>query len=316
MIDDIHVLVGPTAVGKKEVGLPLARELGADVCFMDSIKVYRGLEIGAARPDPDALHGLHAYLAGVCDPDESFSVGRYLDQAADAVREIRARGRRPLFLGGTPLYLQGLLRGFFRGPPADPALRERLSTEAEEHGVESLHARLSAVDPVAAARIQPRDFKRICRALEVHQLCGRPLSELQESETRRVVDGRFRVAGLTCEPSLLHRRQELRVDRMLERGLVDEVRRLRAAGRLRGEAALAIGYREVADHLDGRCSLDEARDAIVVATRQLHRKQRKWFRRFPEIRWVERTERDTAEELIRRVREALASGDRSGETGR
>lgn len=299
--DSLLMLVGPTAAGKKEVGLRVAHVLGADIIFMDSVKVYRGLRIGAARPDPADLRGLHTFLLDVCEPDDTYSVGRYVADAAVAVADIRHRGRIPMFLGGTPLYLQAILRGFFHAPPADAAIRARLELAAREGGVERLHARLVEVDPVAGGRIQPRDLKRIVRALEVFELCGQPISELQAVGTQQPIAGEFRVVGITCPAPMLEARQVQRVDRMLERGLVDEVRTLKQEGRLRGEAAMAIGYREIVDQLEGRCTAEQARAAIITATRQLNRKQRKWYRRFGEIRWVERGPLDTPDSLVERV---------------
>lgn len=301
------VLTGPTAAGKKEVGFRVARLLGAEVLALDSVKVYRGLTVGAARPTPEETGGVPLHLVDLAEPTESFSVGRWSQAARVAVDEIVARGRRPLFLGGTPLYLQALLRGLFPGPPADADLRERLRAEAAAHGVETLHARLSRVDPAAAARILPRDFKRLARALEVFEQTGRPISELQRDETVPPIARPFHVAALRLAPDFLARRQSARVDRMLQRGLLDEVRALSAAGRLAGEAAAAIGYREALCHLAGEASLDETRADILRATRRLTRRQGKWFRRFPEIRWIEARPEDSPDALARRVAEVLTA---------
>lgn len=303
--DPVYVLTGATASGKKEIGLEVARRLDAEVIALDSVKVFRGLRIGAARPRRADRAGLTFHLMGIADPREPFSVGRYLERAADAVGQIRARGRRPLFLGGTPLYLSGLLRGMFQGPPADQRIRDRLQQEADSIGVEALHQRLRAVDPEAATRIMPRDFKRISRALEVHELTGRPITELQRETTVRPIPGRFRVVALRCEDDELKRRQALRVERMLAAGLEREVRRLWKRQLLRGEAAGAIGYREMIGYLEGRHTLVEARDAMVRATWRLYTQQRKWLRRFEEIVWVERSRSSNPERLIDQVSAAL-----------
>lgn len=297
----VLVLTGATGTGKKEVGLEVARRLGAEVIGLDSVKVYHGLSVGAATPSESECVGVKIHLVGVIDPRHPFSVGQYVTAAQQAVLEILERSAVPLFLGGTPLYLRALLRGLFDGPPAEPEIRQRLLLEAEQEGVETLHARLSQVDPEAASRIMPRDFKRISRALEVHEVTGRPISELQIELTRKPIAADFRVAGLLCEYGLLRRRQQERVDRMLEQGLVGEVRELHSGDRLRGEAARAIGYREIVAHLEGRLSLEEARHEIVRSTWQLTRQQRKWFRRFPEIAWVERTEKSSVDELVAEV---------------
>jgi tRNA dimethylallyltransferase len=311
--DAVLVLTGPTAAGKKEVGFAAARRLGCEVLGLDAVKVFRGYSIGAAAPDaPDVTdaHGVPVHLVGVADPTRPFSLGAYLALAAEAVERVRAAGRIPLFVGGTPLYLRGLVRGLFDAPPADPALRDRLTVEARAHGVESLHGRLARVDPAAAAKILPRDLKRITRALEVFELTGAPISRLQADATRPPIAGTFRVAGLRCaDPALHDARIRERVDRMLAAGLDDEVRALAAAGALAGEPGRSIGYREMAEHLAGACSLEEARVRIVTATRRLVRKQRGWFKQFPEIRWVERTEESTVAGLADRVVEALQRGE-------
>lgn len=310
--DPILVLTGPTAAGKKEIGLAAARRLGAEVVGLDSVKVYRGLDIGAAAPSAEERGDVPLHLVGDVDPTETFSVGRYVERAAAAVAAIRGRGRRVLFLGGTPLYLQALVRGLFPGPKADPALRERLQREQAAAGVEALHARLAGVDPVAAQRIHPHDFKRIARALEVFELTGRPIAELQAESTRPAVPGPFRLAGLTAAKPLLDRRILERVDQMLARGLLDEVRMLRERGAFGGEVAQAIGYREAAAVLDGSLSLALAREAMVRATGQLVRKQMKWFRRFPEIAWIERTQASRADELVDAVCAAFRGANAAG----
>ncbi|MFG0315652.1 MAG: tRNA (adenosine(37)-N6)-dimethylallyltransferase MiaA [Planctomycetota bacterium JB042] len=299
------VLTGCTATGKKEVGLEVARRLGAEIVGMDSIKVYRGLSIGAAAAEPAAPGDPRLHLVGIADPTRPFSVGRWVDAARDAAQEIERRGARVLFLGGTPLYLRALLRGFFQGPPAQPALRERLESEAAEAGVDALHERLRTIDPDAAERIFRGDLKRICRALEVFEVTGRTITALQREGTERPFDRELRAVGLRVAPELHRRRIEERVDRMIARGLVGEVRDLLARGALAGEAANAIGYRETAAHLRGELSLEAMREAIVVDTRQLVRKQNKWFRRFPEVTWIDRTAGTTNDELVRRVVEAF-----------
>lgn len=310
----IYVLTGPTAAGKKDVGFALARAHGLDVVGMDSVKVYRGLSIGAAAPGAEA-DGIALHLVGVADPSERFSVGRWIEEAASAVAAIRAAGRRPLFLGGTPLYLQTLLRGLFEGPPADPVVRERHRVEAERDGVAVMHARLVRIDPESAARILPTDFKRISRALEVHELTGERISALQRAGTKPRLPGPFRVVHLTAPRPILDRRIRERVAHMLERGLVDEVRTLQAAGSLRGEAATAIGYREVVEQLRLQpFDLDALRVAIETHTRQLVRKQERWFKRFGEIVRVERGPDDDTESLARTVERAFALPARVGST--
>lgn len=295
------VLTGATAVGKKEIGLAVARRIGAEVVGMDSIKVYRGLRIGAATTDDEPPGPARTHVVGVADPTRPFSVGRWIDAAREAVAEIDARQNRTLFLGGTPLYLRALLQGFFQGPPADAAIRARLEAEAASDGIDALQERLRGIDPDAAARIFRGDLKRISRALEVYELTGRPITALQREGTVRPFDRELRVVGVRVPPDLHRIRIAARVERMLSRGLVDEVRRLLAEDALRGEAAAAIGYRETAAHLRGELTLEELREAIHVSTRQLARKQRKWFRRFPEIEWIDREPTTTVDEIVERI---------------
>lgn len=296
--DVILFVVGTTASGKKEIGLRLARELGAEVLFMDSVKVYQGMRIGAAMPTEEELRSLRTHLLEIAPPDEAFSLGRYVSAAQVAVKQVRDRGAIPLFLGGTPLYLQSLLRGFFDGPAADPRIRTRLDEEASSIGLPKLHARLGGIDADAAGRIAPTDRKRIFRALEVFELTGKPITQLQREQTRPALDGEVRMIGLRNTSDAQENRQALRVDRMLRDGLVAEVQALRESGRLTGEASRAIGYREIVRYLDGECTLADARDEIITNTRRLDRKQRKWLRRFSEIRWVDREPNTPVEDIL------------------
>ena len=234
-------------------------------------------------------------------------MGRYIELAKQVVSDIRSRSRVPLFLGGTPLYLNALLRGFFGGPPAQPEIRARIEERARTHGVEALHAELAKVDPDSAAWIGVRDLKRIERALEVFEITGRPISALQREGTTLPITGTIRVFGLTAADDLLRERQRERVDRMIAEGLVAEVAELDRVGALRGEAARAIGYREILAHLRGEWSLEIARQEIVRNNWDLTRKQRKWLRRFDEIVWITRSRDDSTETLVERTLERLAN---------
>lgn len=307
----IWVLTGPTAAGKKEVGLEIARRTGAEVIGIDSVKLYRGMTVGGAQPTIAEVTGVRMHLVGIADPKDPWNVGRWLDAARRAVEEIRGRGHTPLFLGGTPLYLHALLRGFFDGPPSSPERRLRLEQEADSVGVPSLHARLAKVDPDSAGWIGENDRKRIVRALEVFDVTGEPISRLQRERTRRVIDGDFKVVGITASESILKERQRTRVDAMIERGLVAEVAALERDGALVGETARAIGYREILAHLRGECSLAFAREEIVRNTWALTRKQRKWFKRLPEIQWIERSGNSTTAELVEAAMSCFASASRT-----
>ncbi len=285
------ILTGPTGSGKTELGLRLAERLGAEIVCMDSMTLYRGMDVGTAKPTAAERARVPHHLLDVLDPWESASVAWWLERAAECCREIEARGRRVLFVGGTPLYLKALLCGLFDGPPADPALRARLESEAAKDGRPALHARLAAVDPITAARLHPNDVRRVVRALEVWELTGRPISgwQRQWSGVRRQESGvrsqAERVLWLDMPRDVLYARINERVDRMLAAGLVDEVRALRALPRhLSREAAQALGYKELFDHLDGRATLDEAAERIRTRSRNLAKRQLTWFRHLPGAR--------------------------------
>ncbi len=279
-------LVGPTASGKTEASIALARRLGAEVMVIDSMTVYRGMNVGTAKPSPEERAGVPHHLVDVADPTEPFSVARFQTLAREAVAGIRARGRPALLVGGSGLYYRAVVDDL-EFPGTDPAVRRALEAEAEALGARALHRRLSAFDPEAAARMEPSNARRAIRALEVAALTGRPFSSFARAWDRYPGD-RVRAAGVTMPPDVLRARIEARVRRQLDQGLVDEVRAL--LGRGFGSfvtASQAIGYLEVAEHLAGRLTLDDAADRIVRRSRALARRQVAWFRRDPRIRWFE-----------------------------
>jgi tRNA dimethylallyltransferase len=285
------ILTGPTGSGKSQLALTLAERLGTEVVSMDSMTLYRGMDVGTAKPGPEERRRVPHHLIDVLDPWESASVAWWLRRAAECCRDIEGRGRRVLFAGGTPLYLKALLCGLFDGPPADPELRRSLTEEAERLGPAALHARLAAVDPASAARLHPNDVRRVVRALEVGRLTGRPLSAWQTQWRPDASQDQPADAGRSPRPVLylnppraeLYARIDARVRRMVADGLVEEARALRSLPRpLSREAAQAVGYKELFDHLDGRVSLDEAVTRIQARSRQLARRQLTWFRSLPE----------------------------------
>src|SRR5260221_572017 len=249
-------LTGPTASGKSAVGLELARRIGAEIISLDSMAVYRGMNLGTAKPSAAERTLIAHHLIDIVNPWEDFSVAQYLDRAHEAVREIQSRGRQPLFVGGTPLYLKALLRGLFSGPAADWNLRSELAEIARQEGSAGLHRRLAAVDPAAAAKLHPNDTRRLIRALEVFQRTGRPISEQQQQFNKPSTGEPPTVFVLDWQREQLLRRIDDRVEAMFAAGLVDEVRGLLATGRpLSRTAAQAVGYREVFAHLDGKYDL-------------------------------------------------------------
>jgi tRNA dimethylallyltransferase len=273
-------LTGPTACGKTELALELAQHVPLEIISMDSALVYRGLDIGTAKPAPAIRSAVPHHLIDILDPTESYSAGRFARDAGALIDEIRARGRLPLLVGGTLLYLRALRDGLAPLPRADRSVRAELDAEAAEHGLEALHERLRRVDPAAAARIAPSDRQRIQRALEVHALTNRPISELQRAADRRKRPAVLAIALVPESRAQLAERIERRFDAMVAAGFLSEVERLRARGDLDADmpAIRSVGYRQLWAHLDGRCTWDEARAKAIVATRQYAKRQLTWLR--------------------------------------
>jgi tRNA dimethylallyltransferase len=280
------ILTGPTGSGKSRLALTLAERLGAEIVAMDSMTLYRGMDIGTAKPTAEDRRRVPHHLLDVLDPWESASVAWWLERAALCCREIENRGRRVLFVGGTPLYLRALLQGLFPGPPADEAIRSRLAALADAEGAQALHARLGTVDPASAARLHPHDVRRVIRALEVWELTGRPMSSWQTQWRQPLPDtqeqenpGPPRCLWLDLPRDVLYERIDARVQRMVSAGLIEEVRRLRDLPRpLSREARQALGYKEVFAHLEGRQSLEETVQLIQTRTRNFAKRQLTWFR--------------------------------------
>ena len=277
-------LVGPTASGKTEASIRLARRLGAEIVLVDSMTVYRGMDVGTAKPSPEERAGVPHHLLDVADPVEPFSVVRFQALAREALAGIRDRGRPALLVGGSGLYYRAVVDDL-EFPGTDPAVRGVLQAEAVAIGPEALHRRLAGFDPRAAAGMEPSNARRAVRALEVAALTGRPFSSFALAWDRYPGD-RVRAAGVTMPPDVLRARIEARVRRQIDDGLVDEVRGLLDRG-FAVTATQAIGYAEVAEHLAGRCGLEEAVERMVRRTRSLARRQLAWFRRDPRIRWFE-----------------------------
>jgi len=273
---------------------------------MDSMAVYRGMDIATAKPGGEDLARVKHHLIDIIDPHEHFSVGEYVARATAAMGEARGRGKLPLFVGGTHLYLKAMTEGLFEGPPADWEFRIKLEDIAQREGSAALHGRLAELDPKAAGRIHPNDVRRIVRALEVLEKKGRPISALQTQFGSP--HGQFRsiMVGLYRRREDLHRRIAQRVDEMFEAGLVEETRRLLSLKKPMGRAARqAVGYAEVIAYLEGRLALDEAKTRIKARTRQLVRKQTTWLRKFEDLTWIDAAPEATADEIARRVIEVF-----------
>jgi tRNA dimethylallyltransferase len=279
-------LIGPTASGKTEASVELARRLGAEILVVDSMTVYRGMDVGTAKPSPAQRKQVPHHLIDVADPAEPFSVAQFQAQAKEALRDVGARGRPALLVGGSGLYYRAVVDEL-TFPGTDPNLRRTLEVEATALGPEKLHDRLVDVDPAAAGRIPPSNLRRTVRALEVVGLTGQTFSSFAGAWDRYPA-GRVRAAGISLRPDTLDARIRARVQHMLEGGLIEEVRSLLSNGV--GSfltSSQAIGYLEVVEHLRGRMTIDEVVARTVRRTKDLARRQMAWFRRDPRIRWFE-----------------------------
>jgi tRNA dimethylallyltransferase len=299
---DCWFLTGPTAAGKSAVGVELASRIDAEIVSLDSMALYRGMDIGTAKPTAEERRRVAHHLIDVLEPHEEYSLAQYVEAAHRCAAEIAGRGRQVLFVGGTPLYLKALLRGIFRGPPADVELRRRLADQSLQNGGQWLHQQVANVDPAAAARLHPNDVRRLIRALEVYEKTGRPISELQRQFGVGRPAADCRVFALDWPKAELHGRIERRVEEMFTAGLVEEVCRLLASPRLLSKTARqAVGYREVIEHLEGRRSLAETIELVRRHTRQLAKRQCTWFRSLSECRFVHFSGLFDAEELACRI---------------
>lgn len=283
-------LMGPTASGKTALAVDWCQRLGTEVISVDSALVYRGLDIGAAKPDAATRALAPHHLVDVRDPHEVFSAADFAREALPPMQALAGRGRVPLLVGGTGLYFSALLDGLSELPEADPVVRAAIAAEAAERGWPALHAEMAAVDPAAGKRIKPGDSQRITRALEVWRLSGRPISEWQQAGAPRRFP--FRVLRLVLAPSdraVLHERIERRFDQMLAGGFLDEVRRLRADPRLHPDlpSMRAVGYRQAWAHLEGRTDASTFREQAIAATRQLAKRQLTWLRARHEALWFD-----------------------------
>jgi tRNA dimethylallyltransferase len=281
----VLAIVGPTAAGKAALGREAARRLGLPVLVCDSVKVYRGLDIGSAKPDLATRARVPHHLLDLVEPTQNYSAGQFFRDCSRVIEDIESRGRVPLLVGGTMLYLRALMGGLADLPEASAGIRARIDEEAVRLGWPALHARLATVDPTAAARIHPNDAQRIQRALEVFEMSGEPISVLQ-ARNRSPLAREFRIAALVpTDRVALHAALAKRFEQMMAAGFLDEVRRLHARGDLTDAhpAIRAVGYRQLWAHLAGACPLDVAVTRGIAATRQLAKRQMTWLRSMPNI---------------------------------
>jgi len=300
------LILGVTASGKGQLAFELARSLDAEIISVDSMKVYRRMNIGTAKPPKEALQQVKHHLVDVVEPSESFSVGAFLEHAQKAMQQITSRRKNIVAVGGTALYIKALLYGLFEGPGADEWLRDELRARAEAEGLVELHRELALIDPVAAERISPNDAKRIIRAIEVYKITGRPISSFQKQWDRRNAQHDWMIIGIRRERAEENRQINARVKRMVSAGLVDEVKFLLAEDKpLSKQANSAIGYAEIIEHLAGRRTLDEAVELMKRNTRRLAKSQRTWFKTFRNVNWLDTTSVELKNNILDRVKKII-----------
>jgi tRNA dimethylallyltransferase len=280
-------LMGPTASGKTDLAIELCQALPCDIISVDSALIYRGMDIGTAKPTPAELAQAPHRLIDILDPAMSYSAADFCKDALREMKEIADRGRIPLLVGGTMLYFKALLEGLSPLPSADPAIRAGIEEEAARLGWQALHDELVRIDPVAGARIHPNDPQRLCRALEVYRISGKTLTELTQVQGEGLPYRALQFAIAPRDRAVLHQRIEQRFDKMLGSGFEQEVRALYERGDLTPDlpSIRCVGYRQMWDYLAGEVEYDEMRYRGIVATRQLAKRQMTWLRKEPEINW-------------------------------
>jgi tRNA dimethylallyltransferase len=306
------LLMGPTASGKTAVALELARALPCEIVSVDSAMIYKGMDIGTAKPDRATLAAHPHHLVDILEPHESYSAARFRDDALAAMREITECGKIPLLVGGTMLYFKALVEGLNELPEADPMIRLVIDTLAQDQGWPAVYARLKQVDPATAARLDPNDKQRVQRALEIYYITGKTMAELlQKPRYVYFPYTPIRIALIPDERALLHERIEKRFEEMLHAGLVDEVERLREGYGLDATtpAMKCVGYRQVLQHLDGELSEDELMAAGVAATRQLAKRQLTWLRSTNDVKAFECFDESVTASVLEYVRSELAALD-------
>jgi len=303
------LILGVTASGKGRLAFDLAQSLGAEIISIDSMKVYRRMDIGTAKPSQEVRQRIEYHLIDIVEPSESFSVGAFRDAALGAIEQIKSRKKPVIAVGGTALYIKALLYGLFEGPGTNQQIRAELKARAQAEGLAELYSELAKIDPIAAERINPNDSKRIIRALEVHQLTGKPISSLQKQWDKRNTKDNWKIIGLRREKTEESKRINSRVKKMIDAGFVDEVKSLLAEEKpLSEQARCAIGYAEIIEYLNGQISLEEATELIKKNTRRLAKNQRTWFKTFKNVHWLDIEPDEPPEQILTRTKTFMEGG--------
>lgn len=303
------LILGVTAGGKGKLAFELAKKLDAEIISIDSMKVYRRMDIGTAKPSKEAQKQINYHLLDVVEPSESFSVDRFLSLADAAIKEIESKGKPVVAVGGSAMYIKALLYGIFEGPGTNEQIRQKLKEKIKQTSLDELHKQLASVDPVAAERIHSNDEKRIIRALEVYELTGKPISSFQQQFDLPAPKGNWKIIGLRRAKDEENKRMNARVKKMVESGLVDEVKSLLAEDKpLSIQAASAIGYAETIDYLQGKGTLEETIEEVKINTRRFAKAQRTWFKTFKNVFWLDLNNDDDTESTLAKTTDLLADG--------
>ena len=300
------MIIGVTASGKSTLAFDLARDIGAEIVSIDSMKVYRRMDIGTAKPSIERQKAVKHHLIDILEPSESFTAGKFLDYTHAAIESIKTNQKPVIAAGGTAMYTKTLLYGMFNGPPANEEIRRKLKKRIEIEGSQPLHTELGVVDPDAAERIHPNDAKRIVRALEVFEITRKPISSFQTQFSAEKPLDDWTIIGLRREKQEESHRINKRVKKMIELGLVDEVKGLLAEEKpLSKQAASAIGYSEIIDHFNSGLDLNEAVEKIKINTRKFAKSQRTWFKTFKNVNWIEVQKYETPENILKKAKAVI-----------
>lgn len=307
-MESVIVIAGPTASGKTRISIQLAKEINGEIVSADSMQVYKYMDIGTAKPDSEEMSGIKHYLISEVSPDEEFSVARYRDLALKYIDEILKKGKKPIVVGGTGLYINSLIYNIdFSETVSDWELRKRLEKEAKEKGNKHIHDILKQIDPHAAAKIHENDLKRIIRAIEVYTHTGRPITFHQEMSRQAPPKYNFVIIGLNMDRQVLYDRIDKRVDKMLEKGLIDEVRELKRLGYGMNTIPMqGLGYKEMLSYLRGELTYEEAVNLLKRRTRRYAKRQLTWFRRIENLMWVDVDKFKDDSEIIKKIKYLIA----------